>query len=138
MKLQGLIPLFLFRYAGKFLSPTAVLAAVGSRARPYCSSLEDQQLASLIMWIPGGVIMASTPIVLFGLWLKESDRRMFARERLALARSVAVMDRHEGEDESTAILDRIIADCRWRVVRQGGMDQTNPGFCVGYFSLSGG
>jgi hypothetical protein len=32
IKLQGLIPLFLFRYGGKFLSPTAVLAAVGSRA----------------------------------------------------------------------------------------------------------
>jgi putative membrane protein len=52
-------------------------------------ALEDQQLAGLIMWIPGGVIMAITAMVLFGMWLKESDRRVFARERLALARSEA-------------------------------------------------
>jgi putative membrane protein len=52
-------------------------------------ALEDQQLAGLIMWIPGGVIMAITAMVLFALWLKESDRRIFARERLALARSAA-------------------------------------------------
>jgi len=52
-------------------------------------ALEDQQLAGLIMWIPGGVIMALTAIALFALWLEESDRRMSARERLALARSAA-------------------------------------------------
>jgi putative membrane protein len=52
-------------------------------------ALEDQQLAGLLMWIPGGVIMAITAMVLFALWLKESDRRVFARERLALARSAA-------------------------------------------------
>jgi putative membrane protein len=52
-------------------------------------ALADQQLAGLIMWIPGGVIMAITAMALFAMWLRESDRRVFARERLALAKSEA-------------------------------------------------
>ncbi len=37
--------------------------------------LEDQQLAGLLMWIPGGLLVAAGGLVLFAAWLRESDRR---------------------------------------------------------------
>ena len=37
--------------------------------------LEDQQLAGLLMWVPASLIFAAGGLVLFGLWLRESDRR---------------------------------------------------------------
>lgn len=37
--------------------------------------LEDQQLAGLLMWVPGGLIVAAGGLVLFAAWLRESDRR---------------------------------------------------------------
>jgi putative membrane protein len=37
--------------------------------------LEDQQLAGLLMWVPASVIFAAGGLVLFALWLRESDRR---------------------------------------------------------------
>ena len=33
------------------------------------SALEDQQLAGLVMWVPGGLIYAVAAVVLLGLWL---------------------------------------------------------------------
>ncbi|MBV9173097.1 MAG: cytochrome c oxidase assembly protein [Chloroflexi bacterium] len=35
------------------------------------SPLEDQQLAGLIMWVPGGVVYLVCALVLFGVWLKQ-------------------------------------------------------------------
>jgi putative membrane protein len=37
--------------------------------------LEDQQIAGLIMWVPGGSIYLACALGLFAAWLKESDRR---------------------------------------------------------------
>jgi putative membrane protein len=37
--------------------------------------LEDQQLAGLLMWVPASLIFAVGGLVLFALWLRESDRR---------------------------------------------------------------
>jgi putative membrane protein len=37
--------------------------------------LEDQQLAGLLMWVPGGVVLAGLGLGLFAAWLRESDRR---------------------------------------------------------------
>jgi putative membrane protein len=40
------------------------------------TTLEDQQLAGLIMWVPCGVVYLAAGLVLFFLWLQESDRRL--------------------------------------------------------------
>jgi cytochrome c oxidase assembly factor CtaG len=37
--------------------------------------LEDQQLAGLIMWVPGGLIYAVAALALAGLWITESGKR---------------------------------------------------------------
>ena len=37
--------------------------------------LEDQQLAGLIMWIPGGIVYLATIAGLFVLWLRSAERR---------------------------------------------------------------
>jgi putative membrane protein len=37
------------------------------------SPLEDQQLAGLIMWVPGGLIYLAAALGLFGLWLKAGE-----------------------------------------------------------------
>jgi putative membrane protein len=36
------------------------------------SPLDDQQVAGLIMWIPGGVVYLLSALALFGAWLKET------------------------------------------------------------------
>jgi putative membrane protein len=40
---------------------------------PVYNSLEDQQLAGLIMWIPGGVIFLITMLLLLWRWLQEME-----------------------------------------------------------------
>jgi len=37
--------------------------------------LEDQQLAGLLMWVPGGLVFVAAGLALFAAWLRESDRR---------------------------------------------------------------
>jgi putative membrane protein len=44
------------------------------------SPLEDQQLAGLIMWVPGGVIYVAAALALFAAWLVEAERRVRQRE----------------------------------------------------------
>src|SRR4029078_6045011 len=39
------------------------------------SDLEDQQLAGIIMWIPGSIPYVIAGLVLFARWLKESETR---------------------------------------------------------------
>ena len=41
--------------------------------------LEDQQLGGLIMWIPAGLVYLAAALVLFAMWLRESD--VIARRR---------------------------------------------------------
>jgi putative membrane protein len=36
--------------------------------------LEDQQLAGLLMWVPGGLTFVAGALVLFAAWLRQSDR----------------------------------------------------------------
>jgi len=37
--------------------------------------LQDQQLGGLLMWVPSGVVFVLIGLVLFGRWLKESEKR---------------------------------------------------------------
>ena len=62
-----------------FLASRPWYAMYGSAA----DALEDQQLAGLIMWVPGGVILAFTALLLFWRWLDDMERRATTRERLA-------------------------------------------------------
>jgi cytochrome c oxidase assembly factor CtaG len=39
------------------------------------SALEDQQLGGLIMWIPAGVLYTAAGLLLFAVWLRESEMR---------------------------------------------------------------
>jgi cytochrome c oxidase assembly factor CtaG len=42
--------------------------------------LEDQQLAGVVMWVPGSVAYVAAALWLFAGWLRESGRRVEARE----------------------------------------------------------
>jgi putative membrane protein len=50
---------------------------------------EDQQLAGLIMWIPGGALLASTAVCLLWFWLHDIERRIVMREKLTVIHSRA-------------------------------------------------
>ena len=45
--------------------------------------LSDQQLAGLLMWVPGGLIYTAAALALAGLWLQRSDRDNPPRSRIA-------------------------------------------------------
>ncbi len=56
--------------------------------------LADQQLAGLLMWVPGGLVPLLGAVVLTGTWLRSAGRRVELREgthRLAAGRSVAAV-----------------------------------------------
>jgi lanthanide-dependent methanol dehydrogenase len=38
--------------------------------------LEDQQLAGLLMWVPGGIVLCGAGLALLAAWLRESERRV--------------------------------------------------------------
>jgi len=44
-------------------------------------AFDDQTIAGLLMWIPGGVLMSLMGVGLFAAWLGESGRRMAVVER---------------------------------------------------------
>lgn len=50
---------------------------------------EDQQLAGLIMWIPGGALMAFTALCLLWFWLRDIEQRVLMREKLTVIHSRA-------------------------------------------------
>ena len=63
------------------LAPTAWYTAHDAGARAWgLDLLEDQQLAGLIMWIPGGVIYLAAALVAFAGWLGQSERAVRRRE----------------------------------------------------------
>ena len=47
------------------------------------NALEDQQLAGLIMWIPGGVALALIGLAFLSAWIGESEQRARQRDRRA-------------------------------------------------------
>jgi putative membrane protein len=51
---------------------------------PSYHSMEDQQLAGLIMWIPSGLIFIVAGLALFAAWLGESERRARASTFLSM------------------------------------------------------
>ncbi|HWJ22474.1 MAG TPA: cytochrome c oxidase assembly protein [Gemmatimonadaceae bacterium] len=52
--------------------------------------LEDQQLAGVLMWVPGSVAYVAAALWLFTCWLRESGRRVEAREAHERARAAAL------------------------------------------------
>jgi cytochrome c oxidase assembly factor CtaG len=52
-------------------------------------AIEDQQLAGLIMWVPGGFVLAATALLLISHWLREAERRSTVRERVIPVKSQA-------------------------------------------------
>lgn len=42
---------------------------------------DDQALAGLVMWIPGGVLLTLVALALFAVWLGEAGRRVHTNER---------------------------------------------------------
>ena len=48
--------------------------------------LEDQQLAGLIMWIPGGLAYLLAALILFAAWLRASEDGVHSREATRAAR----------------------------------------------------
>jgi putative membrane protein len=53
------------------------------------TSLEDQQLGGLIMWVPAGVILFLISVGLLFAWLRESDRRLEYTKLAAVMQSRA-------------------------------------------------
>ena len=47
---------------------------VGTASALGLSSLEDQQLGGLIMWIPGGLVYLAIALALLGAWIRAADR----------------------------------------------------------------
>ena len=48
---------------------------------PVYGSLDDQQLAGLIMWIPAGVLLTIAAVALMIGWLREAERRIALKEK---------------------------------------------------------
>ena len=53
--------------------------------------LDDQQLGGVIMWVPGGLTYLVAGVALFGLWLRESERRTSDRDRRVLTAAALAM-----------------------------------------------
>jgi cytochrome c oxidase assembly factor CtaG/cytochrome c2 len=63
----------------------------GTAAAWGLTPLEDQQLAGLIMWVPGGLVYAVAALILLATWLRESSgRRVYAGLAASLAALLAV------------------------------------------------
>lgn len=57
------------------LSPEVVYVSQ-TRSAPdwHLTPLEDQQLAGLVMWVPGGIIYAGAALLMLALWIARSSR----------------------------------------------------------------
>jgi cytochrome c oxidase assembly factor CtaG len=56
------------------LAPRVLYGAQTAAAADWgLTSLEDQQLAGLIMWVPAGTIYAGAALALFALWIRSSS-----------------------------------------------------------------
>lgn len=67
-------------------APTLWYEAYAATTGPWgLTPLGDQQLGGIIMWIPGGISYLVAGITLFGLWLRDSERRTQRHGRQVLA-----------------------------------------------------
>lgn len=66
------------------------------------TALEDQQLAGLAMWVPGGVIYVIGAVLLVGWWLRAAEHRVAAGSSLTVALCVSVLLGGCGGDEPAA------------------------------------
>jgi len=58
------------------LSPqVAYVSQTKSAAEWGLTPLEDQQLAGLVMWVPGGIVYAGAAMAMLALWISGSSRR---------------------------------------------------------------
>jgi cytochrome c oxidase assembly factor CtaG len=63
------------------LAPRPIYALQSSEAELWnLTPATDQQLAGLIMWVPGGMIYAAAALALAGLWIARSARPSTALE----------------------------------------------------------
>ncbi len=53
--------------------------------------LEDQQLAGLIMWVPGGVVLLAAALALVAVMLRDAERRAPRRLRLPAPHAAALL-----------------------------------------------
>jgi putative membrane protein len=51
--------------------------------------LEDQQIGGLIMWVPACLVYIAAGLAMFAAWLRQSERRVVARERASAAAAAA-------------------------------------------------
>lgn len=56
------------------VSPRVLYAPYAAHHPAGLSALEDQQLAGLLMWIPGGLAFVAGALFLLAAWLRQSDR----------------------------------------------------------------
>jgi cytochrome c2 len=66
-----------------FLAPAVWYPIYGSGR----AALEDQQLAGLIMWIPGGAVLGLVALYLIWRWLEDNERSTVRREQMSMPRS---------------------------------------------------
>jgi putative membrane protein len=60
--------------------------AYGARSAAWgLSAIEDQQLAGLVMWVPGGLIYLGIALALVAAWLRQAETQV-RRWQTALAR----------------------------------------------------
>jgi len=75
-------------FTGRLLYP----AYAGTTAAWGLTPLEDQQLGGLIMWVPAGLVYVVAGLALCAGWMRESERSVERRGRVALRVGAAVKE----------------------------------------------
>ena len=75
-------------FTGRLLYP----AYAGTTEAWGLTPLEDQQLGGLIMWVPAGLVYVVAGLALCAGWMRESERSVERRGRVALRVGAAVKE----------------------------------------------
>ena len=75
-------------FTGRLLYP----AYAGTTAAWGLTPLEDQQLGGLIMWVPAGLVYVVAGLALCAGWMRESERSVKRRGRVALSVGAAAKE----------------------------------------------